>query len=221
MERAGGAHPALLPTHLSTTRCQDPHLPPTLSLRLPGQIRNQATQPPRGCPHPQSPSHNQEDERHPSATPSSARAGGAAPAPSTPRVPTSPLLPQAGNTPSAPQSLPTSAPPPPRGARPPQAGRSACTLTSWSCDTHAGGSQHGCHLLPRAMPCRRQRRADTNSRRGAGGATQRRWVLHPQPPGAAGGPATLRQKPRPRARRPGGPCGAIRELFIISSCGPG
>lgn len=45
LERAGGAHPALLPTHLSTTQCQDPHLPPTLPPRLPGQIRNQATQP--------------------------------------------------------------------------------------------------------------------------------------------------------------------------------
>lgn len=101
------------PTHLSTMRCQDPHLPPPCPQgcqdRSGTKRRSHCLQPPQWCPHPQSPSHNQEDECHPLATtPSSAWAGGAGPALSIPCVPTSPLLPQAGDTPGAPQSFPTS-----------------------------------------------------------------------------------------------------------------
>lgn len=109
----GGLIPPHPPTHLSTMRCQDPHLPPPCPQgcqdRSGTKRRSHCLQPPQWCPHPQSPSHNQEDECHPLATtPSSAWAGGAGPALSIPCVPTSPLLPQAGDTPGAPQSFPTS-----------------------------------------------------------------------------------------------------------------
>lgn len=236
LERAGGAHPAPPPNSPQHHAVPGPPPAPTLSPRLPGQIRNQATQPlpaatpvvpPPPVPKPQPGGRVPPARNHPEL--SVGRRSWASPEhPACPHLTSAPPSRGHPRRPTKLSHLHTSRhPSPPQGARPPQAGRSACTLGSRGCDTHTGAASTAVTSCP--MPCRAGGSAEQTQTaggvrvepRGAAGCCAHSPPAGRRPPGAAGDPAVLRQKPRPRARRLGGPCGAIRELFIISSCGPG